>query len=264
MPTGRRSRRDRRPNIPAASRPIPPPRADLLGILRDQVSFLVASSRAFDSGFEQEAVRLAVTLRLLMHQTAASHSLLGQMQLRDRILYFDTARPYGPGNALAESALTIQRITTGAGETSGRFLPRLDRPPISDRWSDSRRWWDLNRVIRDSHGETFTRKDLVLYAANEDGGAHVQPELTPRYEALTRRNALGWELVEGGVSFAYQSPDSGATFDWDNDPAAASVRMIAHEMLLSIQRAVPEAMGATRVSERAQGPAESQTVWLAD
>ncbi|MDA0365295.1 MAG: hypothetical protein O3B31_14500 [Chloroflexi bacterium] len=207
-------------------------RPDLLEILENQVAFLVSSSKAFDAGFEGEGVRLAAVLRVLMHETAASHSLLGQIGLRDRMLYLDTAFPYSSGNLVAESGLTLQGITAGGADgTSGRYLPSLSRPPVPDRWSGVRRWWELNSVIRDSRGERFTRKDLVLYAAHEDGGAHVQPELTERYRALTRDNSMGYQLVDGGVSFGIgPAPTGRAAFDWENGPALPSVRMIAHEI----------------------------------
>ncbi|WP_455243739.1 hypothetical protein [Petrachloros mirabilis] len=45
--------------------------------------------------------------------------------------------------------------------------------------------------------QRITRKDIVLAAANKDGGAHVDAKLTKEYQALARDGAVG--------SFVYQT-----------------------------------------------------------
>jgi hypothetical protein len=225
------------------------PRTDLHEMLKKQVSFLVASSRAFDSGFDEEGLRLAVTIRVLLHDTAASHSLLGQMGYREKMLYFDTAFEYSKRSVGAQSGLAMAKVSTGSAG-HGSWVPRLDRPPIPDRWLGIRRWWLDDFVIRDSKGVTFNRRDLVLLAANQDGGAHVDPSLDDDYNALTRLNSMGWK---------YFSPQG--EFDFVNGPALASIRMIAHELLISIQAHAPDAMGPVMVLERATAPDKPETVW---
>ena len=51
----------------------------------EQVSFLCRSTSSFDSGYEDEAKRLAHILRLLLHNTKQSRSLLDQLCYQDRI-----------------------------------------------------------------------------------------------------------------------------------------------------------------------------------
>lgn len=242
------------------ARPVIPARADLFEVLKQQVDFLVRSSKAFDEGLEHEGVRLAVPLRILLHETGKSRSLLGQMGVRDSILFLDTAFPYSVGNLVAESGLALQEIEATNGRMRGRFIPHLSRPPIPDRWSGIRRWWETNVVIKDSLGEHFTRKDLVLFAAHEDGGAHVQPSLTPKYEALTRGNSLGYQLTDRGVEYSIGESKAGS-FEWDNGPALASVRMIAHEVLVSLQQVLPEALGGVVVHERSVAPDDPSSIW---
>ncbi len=69
------------------------PRADLENLLQEHLAFLQASAAAFDTGFEAEAKRMAVTLRVLLHDTAQSHSLMGQMKRKERSQWVDTAVP---------------------------------------------------------------------------------------------------------------------------------------------------------------------------
>jgi hypothetical protein len=42
-----------------------------------------------------------------------------------------------------------------------------------------------------SEGKSVRRVQLILSAANQDGGAHVDPELSPEYERLATAGALG-------------------------------------------------------------------------
>lgn len=43
-------------------------------------------------------------------------------------------------------------------------------------------WW--NQLVLVSHPNQFTRRSIVLGAANMDGGAHVDLNLTKEYRAL--------------------------------------------------------------------------------
>ena len=71
-----------------AKRPITP--AELQGHLDEQLEFLERSAASFDAGYEGEAKELAVSLRVLLHDTQQSHSLLGQLGRREGT-FVDTA-----------------------------------------------------------------------------------------------------------------------------------------------------------------------------
>jgi hypothetical protein len=50
--------------------------------LREQLGFIERSTRFFDEGHEEEALRLATTMRVLFHDTALSTSLLTHLSMR--------------------------------------------------------------------------------------------------------------------------------------------------------------------------------------
>ena len=77
---------------------------DLGSHLNDQLEFLRRSSESFDGGFEGEARRLAVSLRILLHDTEKSSSLLGQLGLKDSE-FFDSADDWNPKNLVAHHSL---------------------------------------------------------------------------------------------------------------------------------------------------------------
>jgi len=51
--------------------------------LREQIRFIERSCKTFDQGEEDEAIRLATTLRILFHDTSKSTSLLKLLSLKN-------------------------------------------------------------------------------------------------------------------------------------------------------------------------------------
>ncbi|MEX7479045.1 hypothetical protein AB0861_023210, partial [Acinetobacter baumannii] len=83
-------------------------------------------------------------------------------------------------------------------------------------------WWD-QLVIDDKSGGVFTRKNLILFMANQDGGAHVDPSLDSSYAALKRDNSVGW-VYSDGIS---EHPIT--------DIELHSVRQIAYELIETLK-----------------------------
>ena len=81
--------------------------------LDEQIGFLERSAEAFDTGYDGEAKRLAVTLRVLLHDKKQSRSLLGQLRMKDRE-FADTAHGIAPGNQFATHTLIGVRFTEGS------------------------------------------------------------------------------------------------------------------------------------------------------
>lgn len=73
--------------------------------LKTQLRFLERSAESYDQGFEDEALRLATIVRVLVHDTDRSHSLLGQLEIKDKLKWIDTAGPIEPGNLMADHGL---------------------------------------------------------------------------------------------------------------------------------------------------------------
>jgi hypothetical protein len=188
---------------------------ELQAHLADQIAFLKASAASFDSGFEGEAKRLAAVLRILLHDTDRSHSLLNQLNLKNSG-FIDTAFELDPTNRSSHGGL----VCIALGPPRTRYVAMLDDVPRTRRlpFSD---WWSVS-VFVDKERHVFTRKDLVLTAANQDGGAHVDPALNETYYRLSRENALGLMAVENGVARPMEGPEK------------AAVRQIAHEVLKTL------------------------------
>jgi hypothetical protein len=192
---------------------------DLKAHLAEQLGFLERSADAFDSGYEDEAKRMAVTIRVLVHDTNASTSLLKQLGKLPGQQFVDSALPQEPGTVGSYSGL----LGITAGPNGGRFVAHLDDVPGSMRNIDFEDWW-MQTVFKGQSGRELTRKELVMTAANQDGGAHVDPRLNESYHELAKKNSLGWFVGKSEGGFA---PISGAE--------RAAVRQIAHEVLKTLK-----------------------------
>ncbi|MFF8780950.1 hypothetical protein ACF07W_27065 [Streptomyces sp. NPDC015140] len=200
-------------------------RAGLLELLEENVSFLKASAASLDAGCEAEAKRLAVTLRVLLHDTATSHSLLEQLGVKGQMAFTDTALRIDPRNLLPSApGLVIMRMAVGVGAS---FIAPLDEVPLPPSrihppaLFDT--WWN-DEFTRGSNGTLWSRRKFVLTMANKEGGAHVDPSLNAAYENLAKNNGLGFTSTATGVDLPFEG-----------NAAAASVRQIAYEFLKSYE-----------------------------
>jgi hypothetical protein len=98
---------------------------DLAEKLRQQVGFLERSAALFDQGHKDEAMRLATIIRTLVHDTGASHSLLGQLGVKETISYLDTSEPIDPRNLLPTIGLAVVKVEAGPRETLGSYIAPL-------------------------------------------------------------------------------------------------------------------------------------------
>jgi len=205
---------------------IPQTKEELLVHLKSQIGFLTNSAQSYDKGFEAEAMRLAVAIRILVHDTSESESLITQLNMKN-ILFYDTASDFSPNERLTHIGLAALKLGgTGGAEYSALLddLPpyKLNKKvPFSD-------WWN-KIVIVDKEYNQFTRKSLVLNVANKDGGAHIDPSIDKEYAALSRFNSMDWKVVVGGV----ESP-------FKNRPELACMRQMTHEVLKTFKDEFPE------------------------
>jgi len=198
-------------------------RLGLLATLREHRAFLEASAASFDTGFEAEAKRLAVSLRVLLHHTPKSHALLDQLGVKDKLRFTDTSEPMEPGMLGPNPGLGMLRVRPGEGRyiatLRGLPPPRI-KPPIKFT-----PWW-TSGVGEGGEGTLWSRRGFVMALAKKEGGAHGDPRLTDAYEHLVHANGLGFSVPTA----------SGAAEPFAGSPVAASVRQITYELPETLDR----------------------------
>ena len=158
----------------------PRTRSELLEILREQVGFLEVSCGAFDAGFEAEGKRIAATIRLLLHDTDRSISLLTLLEVKHEMKYVDTVEKTNPKNRLMTNNYLVYRFTP----TGGTYKPILGDGPVGlslkPRFFNN--WWSIE--VHKENEISWCRKDFIITLANKEGGAHVDPEVLLEYDRV--------------------------------------------------------------------------------
>jgi hypothetical protein len=141
-------------------------RQELVQHLGRQITFLRNSAAAYDQGCAEEAIRIAVVIRVLCHDTSKSTSLFKHMGEKGTLQLVTTAGALPP--SIAAHPLEYGELLRGQsfGETI-YYAPVPANSPTLAYPS----WWGQNVFI--SADEPYSRKDVVLATAHMDGGAHV-------------------------------------------------------------------------------------------
>ncbi len=183
----------------------------------------------FDDGVEQEAINLAVRIRVLVHDTNRSISLLTLLG-KKKMMFYDSAPPINTSNLLSETPLLLIRFNR---EEGGSYRARLDAlgDKAPNRGVPFSKWWNKS-VILVIPNDRFSRRDLVMTVANKAGGAHVDPELPSAFANVAKFNSVGWKSMIDGFED-----------DPTNSPVSASIRQITHEMLRSLSVEYPNLVG---------------------
>jgi len=204
---------------------------ELKSELNKQIGYLQRSCADFDKGEESEAPRIAVTLRVLLHDTSASISLLKQLGVKDKMQYLDSASPIDPkptgethqGRRVMSVSGLPGLVAISPTRQGFKFLAPLDISPLAAGYIDFDSWW-TEENIPGHEKRRHSRKWLITEMANKDGGAHVAPEVTLAYKELNN-SSLGHTVIANGIE------------GYINSPAAVSVRQVAWEVLESIKQA---------------------------
>ena len=184
--------------------------------LKTHLKFISRSCELYDEGDTDEALRIAVSLRVIFHNTSKSISLLNHLNKTDSvnlISTFVTQQSLGDTHGQIHWHAVIPIMMTSDGV----------KPPTSDWEMQSilvaENWW--NEQIWLEGQFALSRKDIVLSAANQDGGAHLDSNPSEKTKKLksgpTMTVHINGKLLEGGMKNHHHP----------------IIRQIAHEVLSS-------------------------------
>lgn len=190
---------------------------DVRNELRKQLNFVITSCRAYDDGVREEAIRVAQVARVLFHQTRQSHSLVLSHLKAENLKLRSTCDDLTKRDSHFLGFM-------GLDPSHGSFRPFLDRV-VRDEQVEFEKWWRKEPIMKllKNH-EMVSRRQLILAAANYDGGAHVVPTKPSEYAWLED----GMKL-EVDVSFS-SGERKRVALRYAN---LAALRQIGHEILTS-------------------------------
>lgn len=150
---------------------------ELLKRLKEQRDFLNSEISEYEKGKKHFAYRIATTLRTIFHKNKTSYRILPD--LADKYGYLFTLRGRNPPPLKANGFYLGFMLS---------FRP-IDRKEIqNDRTLVSKKFDEYwNEVVYSAPFEQgYTRREIVLIAANKLGGTHVDPVIKPRAENLAK------------------------------------------------------------------------------
>jgi len=151
-----------------------------LALIRQQHDRLKEAVDAFYADKEVQALNIAITVRVLIHETNRSSSLLSRVNPN----YWDLTIHHKP--VLNPQAVFAVPLTIQIGGDGTRKIIRtsLDSPsyklvPLSEWWSAAYQPLGTLRL---------SKKDIILTVADKDGGAHIDGKVpdthaTPRLQS---------------------------------------------------------------------------------
>lgn len=167
--------------------------------LQEQRSFLRSSCQSYDLGNVAEAKRLAGVIYTLAYDgPSRTKSLLGQLKIKTALVFVSTATQISQENLLSSVPLAF----VGDDGNSVCFKPSCFHPKqheVENGLAFSK-WWEepiykepsSNRIAR-----TLTRKNLVCNLRDQDGGSHVDAELTDElYTGLGYKDSTAYFRVK--------------------------------------------------------------------
>ena len=143
-----------------------------------------------EKGDLAEAVRVAIAIRILVHERGNSKPLLKylhknylELPILDRVPKKQEALPPGV------QSVVVMEVPVGFQiKSEGTFLS-ADLPAEAYTPYPLGHWWHRAALILPGLGG-FSRKEVVLGLADKEGGAHVDPNISQRYEELMKNKSL--------------------------------------------------------------------------
>ena len=206
-------------------------RNDLLKKFDEQLELLIILSDTYDDGNNIIAKSMATTIRVLVHDTNSSISLLTQLNKKNGKFYDSTVDINNIKNNGGKIIGSFSNLANIGIE--GKYIPMLDDPITPEGFVDFDNYWN-KVVILDKDRNEHTRKDLVLNISNKDGGAHVDSKVSQKYYDLIKQNSLGITVKKGESEKVLENIE------------LASVRQIAHEILRTFNPKYPYKKNLTK------------------
>ena len=162
---------------------VPRSQSELQHQFNVQLQMLTRRCDSYYEGHHYEAHDIASVLRKMLYDYRQSKSVLGLIGQKETIKYLDSR----VHNNLALPSLkgAWPRTVMPYSLYSDKDMHSFDE------------WWTKQRFVIQFKDVNFSREELVLTIANQDGGDHVDPTIDRRIAGL-RRTKSPWRTISDG------------------------------------------------------------------
>jgi len=146
-----------------------------------QLNFIVSSCEQYDKGHHEDAIRIATATRVLFNETKSQRSLIRSHCNRGDIKLRSTTMLNRPdGHEYPDLGFLDLELFTGNFRPMLAKTKRNEPLPFDEWWKEP-----VLKLEASAGGENVTREQIVLLAADKDGGAHVDNIKPVWYERLS-------------------------------------------------------------------------------
>jgi hypothetical protein len=166
----------------------------LLKALSEQQHLLRTAIACMGTGDLTQALRVATSIRVLVHETGNSKPLLKSVHhnyiglpILDRVI----ERP--PDLRPGVQAMVFHCPISAKVSTAGTVSLITDLDPNAYRQSTIGKWWRNACMVLPGIGP-ITRKELILGLTNKEGGAHVDVDMPKKYQLLLKSHFVQFKI----------------------------------------------------------------------
>lgn len=229
---------------------------DFLDDLAEQVELLRDYCKFLDEGKMHYSKPLATAIRVLVHQTPSSTSLLKHLNALENMSFLSTSKKYENEDDIiilvtlitAAEKIKIKRGKIVKKETI--YVPNLDKNNNRTSWLNYEDWYKdesiliSNEITDDGLTSLYTAKSdrliasrmsIVTFFSNKDGGAHVDRKSEKALYRLSK-NISSFNYKDTKPLNTYNPGDRHVPGEPFKYPLQAALRQIAHELLLSLDK----------------------------
>jgi hypothetical protein len=147
--------------------------------MKEQQHLLQTAVDGMANGDLVQALHVATSIRVFVHETGGSKPLLKQLRVDYLALaILERVRTPPPGH---EDLLFHCPVSTRIEGGVVKLIKELDHAGYSITTLGA--WWENACMILPSVGR-ISRRELILGLSNKEGGAHVDADITEKYQNL--------------------------------------------------------------------------------
>jgi hypothetical protein len=162
------------------------------GHLARQLRFIERSCEVYDEGNTDEAIQIAVRIRVILHPGGKRSRSLLQHLNSGRIPLLTTSEGAPERSDLLQyDGLGSLRASSDGKTVSAEYGPG-ENNALHREYIKADRWW--KQIVLFADNTPYSRRDIVLGVAEQEGGAHVAAAPTTEFERLMTPGLL-WDMV---------------------------------------------------------------------
>lgn len=189
----------------------------LMNDFHEQVDFICEACKLYDSGKTNRIKMAASHLRTLFYKQRYSEILIDFVDIDKDKFVSSIPKNMSSVDIYSGPIFIDALLKIPSTKLSLEYFPKCYEQFPNDRICSFQEWW--NEPIIKDQGSIFSRRNIIDYITNQDGGAHVDPSLKKEYV----------DLIDGVFSFQINlSPDK---IEFAKSIQLALLRQIAHETI---------------------------------